>query len=193
MTIETHADSRAYFHGRLEGALDRLGVSASEGARVYLLELLAGQIEHAVAVDEPIVTRLACAFSAADPHERLRRFREAGDGALHGCGFFGDHLERRGITRDYVVQLGSRAYDQAERLGARMGRPSAEVFGELSNGFEGFARALSEVREETALRTPQDIVRLLDRYRETRSPLLAQRLEAAGVFPQLGSGRGTLH
>jgi len=193
MDIEAHADPRAYFHDRLERALERLHLDASPDVRVYLLELLAMQMGQPPAVEEPIVTRLASAFATEEPHERFRRFRDAGDGALHGCGFVSERFERRGVSRDYVIGMGARAYQQAQRAGERLRRRSTRVFGELSTGFGDFACALAEVREETALRTPQDIVRLLDRYRKTHSPLLAKRLEAAGVFPQLASSHGTLH
>ncbi|MCZ7687217.1 MAG: hypothetical protein M5U28_54170 [Sandaracinaceae bacterium] len=39
------------------------------------------------------------------------------------------------------------------------------------------------------MRTPQDIVKLYDRWRRTRSPRLAERLRAEGVFPT-GEGPG---
>ncbi len=191
MHIEAHADTRGYFHDRLERALSRLRLDVSPEARFYLLDLLARQLT-AARFDEPIVTGLARAYATEEPHERFRRFRATGDGALHGCGFFAEHFERKGLSRDYVVGMGARAYRQAERVGRSVRQPSAEIFCELAEGFDAFACALGEVREETALRTPQDIVRLLDRYRATRSPLLAERLEAAGVFPQL-SGDRTLH
>lgn len=193
MDIEAHADTRAYFHERLERALTRLDLSVSADARFYLLELLAQQVGRAPSPDEPIVTRLASAYAATGLQERFDRFRDAGDVALHGCGFFAERFERRGVSRDYVVEMGARAYYQAKLEGQRLRRPTAEVFSELAAGFDGLACALGEVREETTLRTPQDIVRLLDRYRRTHSPLLAQRLEAEGVFPQLTSAPGTLH
>jgi len=192
MHIEAHADARGYFHDRLERALSRLRLDVSVEARSFHLDLLARQLT-AAGLDEPLVTRLAQAFATEEPHERFRRFREAGDGALHGCGFFAEHFESRGVSRDYVVGMGARAYRQAEQAGRSVRQPSAEIFCELADGFDGFACALADVREETALRTPQDIVRLLDRYRATRSPLLAQRLEAAGVFPQLAGRERTLH
>jgi len=47
----------------------------------------------------------------------------------------------------------------------------------------------------TSLRTPQDIVRLYDRWRQGRSVAIAERLAAAGVFPQVEAmlGKRGLH
>jgi hypothetical protein len=113
------------------------------------------------------------------------------------CGFFGDHLRRRGISRDYVVGLGERAYGEAGDLCGRAWRSSdgslRQVYPELAGRFDVFARVLDEVRETTALRTPQDIVRLYERWRRTKSPTLARRLKEEGVFPQDGGGDRVLH
>ena len=61
----------------------------------------------------PLVERLAAALEAEDRSQKFRRFRDLGDCALYVCGFFSDHLQRRGIARDYVVAMGHRGYLQA--------------------------------------------------------------------------------
>ncbi|MCC6874348.1 MAG: hypothetical protein IT378_08615 [Sandaracinaceae bacterium] len=184
MTIETSSDLREYFRERLGAALVRHGVPASEGARFYLVELLAsfaldpGRVQ----VGEPFALQLAEAAETSGP-ERARRLKALGDGALYVCGFFADHLERRGVSRSYVASLGGRAYMLVAHL------PGGQVYAELADGFLGYASAFDDVREETALRTPQDLVRLYERWRRTGSPRLAERLREEGVFPQHGKGR----
>lgn len=192
MTIEAHANMKEYFHERLLGALSRLSVSATPETEFYLVELLARQAAApgGELFDRPLFDRLATALSVVDRDERFRQLRATGDCALVVCGFFADHFEHRGIRRDYVVGMGGRAYRAA---GGSVPRPRAEVFEELSDGFGSFASVLDEVRENTVLRTPQDIVRLYDRYRRTKSPALAARLRGAGVFPQLFPDGGTVH
>ncbi|MBX3248214.1 MAG: hypothetical protein KF901_13630 [Myxococcales bacterium] len=185
MHIEAHADLRDYFHDRLKKALGRLQQSASPATELYLLELLAAGRGQALATpDQPLVDRLRAAVEAEDLRERLRSFRDAGDAALYTCGFFPEHLDRRGMSRDYYHAIGGRAYHAASELDTR----HAGTFVELARGFSDFTLVLEEVREETVLRTPQDIVKLYDRWRRTRSPQLAARLHAAGVFPQVPKG-----
>ena len=174
-------------------ALTRLEVDASGAVEFYLVELLAQQARTTADTLEPLVFRLAEAAAIDEPAERFRRFRAVGDAALHTCGFFADHYERRGVSREYVVTMGGRAYDAAADLAFAARAAEPDVFGELAGRFDAFARVLDEVRETTELRTPQDIVRLYDRWRRTRSPRLAERLRKAGVFPGLGGGGGTLH
>lgn len=194
MTIEAHVDMREYFHERLVAAFGRLNVSATPETEFYLVELLARQAAApgGELLDRPFYDRLASAMHIADRDERFRQLRATGDCALYVCGFFADHLEHRGIRRGYVVGMGGRAY-QAAGVVVPSSRVRPEVFEELSDGFGRFASVLDEVREDTVLRTPQDIVRLYDRYRRTKSPALAARLQGAGVFPQLFPDTGTTH
>lgn len=199
MTIELSADPSGFFRERLVSALGRRNVTVSEDTEVYLVHLLTGFVHVTAdeAIGQPLVERLAEALEAPSAVERFRRFRALGDNALYVAGFFSDHLTRRGISRDYVVSMGGRAYfaagDLAERrLGGGSLAPP-EIFDELAGDFDRLALILDEVRETTSLRTPQDIVRLYERWRRTGSRVLAERLEQEGVFPQGEPKRHLLH
>ncbi|MFK7990151.1 MAG: hypothetical protein AB8I08_29295 [Sandaracinaceae bacterium] len=196
MSIEMSGDVRGWFHERLDAALLRHRVDAGEPTRLYLIELLAGMAVDAssASLGEPLAIQLAEAHQA-EGVEKLRRLRSMGDSALYGLGFFEDHLERRGVNRDYVVAMGGRAYRSLESL-AGFSRAEAvrqPVYAELAVGFGRYAAVFDDVRESTELRTPQDIVRLYERYRRTRSPHLAARLREEGVFMQVPGSDGTLH
>ena len=53
------------------------------------------------------------ALRLQDAGVRFERLRVIGDGVLYGCGFFGDHFEARGVDRQYLHGLGTRAYGAA--------------------------------------------------------------------------------
>ncbi len=179
--IEPCGDLKGYFEDRLDRALGQLQLSPIPETRVYLLDLLSTRaLAGQTTMEETLVDRLAGAMAANDPKERFRRYRDTGDSALYTSGFFGEHLDGRGLSRDYVKAMGGRAYLAAAELSGS----SRHMYGELAHGFEQFARAIDEVREATTMRTPQDIVKLYDRWRKTRSPKIAERLRSEGVFPQ---------
>lgn len=196
MSIETSSNVRAWFYERLEESLSRQNIPASDGTRVYLVELLARFAEHPVGdiVSRPLVLQLAEALEA-EGLERLARLRAVGDAALYALGFFEDFFSRRGVSRGYVVTMGGRAYADAWALAAFSPHEAArrEVYGELADGFEDFVEAIDDVRESTALRTPQDIVRLYEKWKRTRSPKIAQRLRSEGVFPAIPDDDDVLH
>ena len=198
--IEPHADVRAYFRERLLGALERHRVRADAGTEFYLVNLLA---EFAIApplptLDRPLAEQLAEALQT-EGHERLRRFRGLGDAVLYVSGFFVDHLERRGITPDYAGAMGGRAYRSASvlvRLAPLREAALAPVYEELAEKFATYVDVLGDVREAATPRTPQDIVRLYERWKKTQSPALADKLRSVGLFPVLEAetrGRGTVH
>lgn len=188
MTIEMSADLRDWFRERLASALDRRGLEASHTTRMYLVELLHQPPSSGLA--RPLALQLADAAEASGV-EKIRLLRELGDAALYLAGFFSDHLERRGVTRSYSVAMGERAYASVSALSrlSPVEAPRRHVYDELADAFEGFVLAFDELRESTALRTPQDIVKLYDRWRRTRSPQLAARLREEGVFPTDPEGR----
>jgi hypothetical protein len=188
MSIELSASPSSFFRERLLHALTRRHATISESTEVYLVHLLTGfvHVTEDEALEQPLVQRLAEALETPSTTERFHRFRALGDSALYISGFFAGRLDRRGVSRDYVVAMGGRAYVAAADVGGC-------VYEELAESFDLLAQVLDEVRETTSLRTPQDIVRLYERWRRTGSPVLAERLEAAGVFPQGSPKKQMLH
>jgi hypothetical protein len=188
--IELTADISGFFRERLETALDRHGIEVSPPTSAYLLNLLVdfGSTPLSDGWEGTFVERMATAAHAQEPQERLRRFRELGDRSLYTCGFFADHLERRGLARSYVVTVGERAYEEAGSLAKRPWvaheRNLASVYPELATRFESVAHAFDDVRECTDMRTPQQVIRLYEKWKRTGSQLIAERLEEEGLFPQ---------
>jgi hypothetical protein len=186
MSILTSVDLKGWFHERLGAVLERRQVGATDEAKLYLVELLVRNAGTPPDLDRPLAFALAEACEPGEPSERFRRHRALGDRALYLSGFFGEHLEHRGIARTYVQSIGARGYGTAGDLARRWGGPGA-VLAELAERFERMSMVLDEVRESTALRTPQDIVRLYDRWKQTGSAKLAERLAEEGVFPVAGT------
>lgn len=194
--IDTFADLRQWFRERLDKVLARTRIEAALETRAYLVELLGsmGAGARAVLAGEPLVIQLARAQATEPGVQKLRQYRELADEALCLSGFFAEHLERRGLSPGYVHTVGAQGYESAGVLSrlshAESGRTL--VYHELGTRFSDFALVLEEVRETTALRTPQDIVKLYDTWQRTRSDTIAQRLVEEGVFP-VASGEKIIH
>src|SRR5262249_51552810 len=115
-SVEACADIRAFFREQVTEALKSLEVTTEESTEQYLVELLAGFAVSDKVQDlaEPFVETLQKALSATEP-ERSYRFRNLGDSALYVSGFLPDSHEGRGVTPDYVVSVGARAYGEVCR------------------------------------------------------------------------------
>ena len=138
-----------YFEEVVTDALRSRRIEATQAASQYLVGLLVSYAhpdeEAGSALERPLTFQLQDALEATGA-ERFRRLRALGDGVLYALGFFGDHIEVRGVDRGYVVSVGTTAYQSAASMIAWPVRPAAsdapDVLGELAAKFERFARVL---------------------------------------------------
>jgi len=183
--VETCADARVFFREHVTEALRSLEVRTAAATEHYLVDLLAGFVvsERVQEMCTPFVELLGNALSVSGP-ERVNRMRSLGDAALFTTGFLSDSFTSRGVTQPYVIAIGARAYGEVGRVRPSVisdGGPDNEVFVELAGRFEAFTRVLDEVREQTAMCTDGELVRLYERWCTTRSPELFRRLHRRGV------------
>jgi hypothetical protein len=182
-----------YFKGVVDDALRSRNIEASTEASHYLVGILCdyAHLEEGTssAFSRPLVFQLRDALEASGP-ERFQRLRALGDGVLYGIGFFGGHIELRGIDRSYVMSVGVTAYDNAAAMLQRTNRRAGhDVLTELAKKFEKFVHVLNEVAEGAlahATPGPRGLVQLYERWLKTGSTRLAQELGARGLVPTRG-------
>jgi len=184
--LDRATDVRHFFHEHVQAASKRLDVDTRVETESYLVELLAGfaTVPDVPPMDAPLATVFAWALEGRG-HERMYRMRCLGDLAMFRCGFFPDSLERRGISEDYVVAMGGRAYDAVAAVAAQGPRRSQfgqGLFEELALRFAEFVRVIEEVRDQTVLCGEKDVARLYERFCESGSPALLRKLHRRGLF-----------
>jgi hypothetical protein len=183
--VETCADVRGFFREHVTDALKSLDVRTEIATEHYLVDLLVGfaASDRVQEMCTPFVELLAKAVAVHGP-ERANRMRSLGDAALFVSGFLADSFSARGITQPYVIAVGARAYGEVSRVRSAIvpdAGPDTGVFVELAGRFEDFSRVLDEVREQTAMCTDGELVRIYERWCTTRSPELFRRLNRRGV------------
>ena len=100
-----------------------------------------------------------------------------GDMALVLGALFPGHYAKRGIQRDYFIGMGGGAYDYL----AEHARHHRHVYAELAGTF---ARMLALVAHACSRRdpvTPEDVLALYQRWRDTGDALAARQLQAMGI------------
>ncbi|WP_437542940.1 hypothetical protein WME95_32675 [Sorangium sp. So ce327] len=185
-----------YFQEVVDEALRVRNVAVTEAASSYLVGLLcafAHPDEHAEsAFNQPLTFLLRDALEASGA-ERFQRLRNLGDSVLYVVGFFGGHIELKGVDRGYVVGVGSTAYHHAAamlRLNARVGQ-GPDVLSEMAEKFERFVSVLNDVADGTlasGARDERSVLRLYERWVRTGSSRLADELGARGLVPSRGTG-----
>lgn len=193
--LDLSANLETFFHDVVDDALRKQQMAATEAAEVYLVSLLTDYARpdalSSQALERPLTLLLDEALNAPG-QERFERLRVLGDGVLYVSGFFSEHLENRGVEVRYVASLGARAYDGAGRMLRGAANDNApDLFFELAENFEQFARLLHAVAERLSLSaapSSMGLVKLYERWLKTGSNALGSELLERGVLPVRGAG-----
>ncbi|HEX9294254.1 MAG TPA: hypothetical protein VF881_00410 [Polyangiaceae bacterium] len=204
MSIALANSLGGFFHEAVGEAVRTRQVEATDQAMSYLVALLS-DFAHPDPVredtfDRPLAFLLDEAFRTTGA-ERFQRLRALGDGVLYITGFFGDHIENRGVDVGYVTNVGATAYRGAAAMlrrptsdvGETTKRTEAEdnVFCELSDKFDCFVEVLTTVAEVSLAqqaRGERGILKLYERWLRSGSATLAKELGARGLVPVRGTG-----
>jgi hypothetical protein len=194
--IELTANVADFFGAVVNEAIRARSYEATDTSTAYLIALLVDYTRPDQLGEEtlsrPLTLLLDEALQAAG-HERFERLRSLGDGVLYVSGFFGEHLEQRGVAPTYVNSLGACAYENAAamlRSGASDGG-APDLFVELAEKFRMFVSLLGDVADvlrARSARSDRAMVRLYERWLRTGSAPLAEALTHRGLVPLRGHG-----
>ena len=194
--IDSSANVVAFFESRVRDAARSRGYNPEAPSALYLAGLLADytkleQTRHE-ALNRPMTLLLQEALLSMGP-DRFHRLRGFGDQALYLSGFFAEHLERRGVERRFICELGATAYDAAGAMLRRFGGEAKgpDVFDELATNFGRLVGVLGEIADAfhaTGTRDPQGVLDIYERWQKRGSPALAEALVQCGIMPTRGGG-----
>ncbi len=179
-----------YFGSVVDDALRLRNVQASAAASQYVVGVLCDfartSEETEIPFSKPLTFQLRDALEAPFA-ERFHRLRALGDGVLYVVGFFGGHIELRGIDRRYVMHVGSSAYTNAAAMLHVPGKSShCGVLEELAAKFDEFVDVVAEVAEGAIANSAcgeRGVVKLYERWLRTGSSRIAEELGARGIIP----------
>lgn len=201
MSIVASASVSDFFEEVVGGAMKSKGIQASEGAKSYVVALLAELAKPGSPVERtlerPLTLLLDEALHTNERGERFEKLRTLGDGVLYSSGFFADHFEARGVDTKYVISIGRTAYESAGSLivPEKSSSGGLDIFQELASEFAAFVSVISEIANATLARgaaTSRGIVKLYERWLKTRSDTLADALSSHGFVAPRGGGGGIL-
>jgi hypothetical protein len=203
MAIETNARVSDFFRQSVETACRNQRVEASAAALTYVAGLLGDFVrpDASSSLHETLDRSLTLMLDEAlqtPPAERFEKLKTLGDGTLYISGFFGDHLEARGVNDGLVQSIGGLAYRTAAAMlrgpaggadGSRAWNTVVDVYGELSSRFDVFVGVLAEVAESTSFsaKTSTGALRLYEKWLRTGSLRVARALAAQGLVPTGGT------
>lgn len=190
MVIDTTGRIESFFLEIVEVACKNQKVEASVASQTYLAGVLADFVRPdanaslSETLDRPLTLMLDDALQTPPP-ERFEKLKNLGDGTLYVSGFFGDHLEARGVNEGFVASIGGFAYRTASNMLSKQGSPALDIYAELGEKFRTFVEVLAEVAERTSFspRTNANALKLYEKWLRTGSDRLARELAAQGLTP----------
>jgi hypothetical protein len=178
----------AFFQSEVDRACRDEGIETDRLTEHYLVHLLAAYAAQPIE-DRPLAPQLLQAIGAP-PRERRTALRTIGDTSLFLSGFWGESLGGKLVDVDYYIDMGGIAYGELAR-GCGGAEPYSAVFQELAAHFVRFVEVLMTISRRTArARNDRDLVRIYERWLQTRSGWAARRLAEAGVMPMAPRGSG---
>lgn len=186
----------AYFQEALTQALDRTSTPLTFGVRAYVVKMLGefSRTEHAFSGvdrgDQPTYAFLLARALESTPQEALRLYKQVGDSTLYHLGFFKEFTSQKVVNESYYFSVGERAYASASQISGSE-HPTGRVYTELSHRFFELVLVFNEMsvhgdrnREAGGIPTER-LLMLIEHYRRTQSPQIAEVLRRQGV--NLGS------
>lgn len=193
-TIVAAARVEDFFEEAVSDALRTRSLEASDGARTYLVSLLADAAKPGSTVERTLEKSLTLmlgeALETSSVGDRFERLRCVGDGVLYGSAFFADHFEARGVDQSYLIGIGRSAYENAGSLLRTGNEEPIDIFGELADKFSRFVEVLAHVADSAIAKSVASslgIVKLYERWLRTGSDSLADALSAHGFVAPKGA------
>jgi hypothetical protein len=193
--IHVALDLDSYFQERVISVAQKQGVSASPFATQYLARVLSrfSNTENFLPRgpegrrDLPKLALLWLESLEKTPANQYFQLQLLGDVALFTSGFFAERVKSSAVDLDYYAAMGGRAYERAGQLRDSIAAENAlNVFFELSQNFSEFVEVFAEISDQTLLASDKDILKLYQKWLESRSGRIARMLGEKKVIAASG-------
>lgn len=155
LTVSPHE----FFLEKIKTSSELNSVTLDEDTEFYLVNLLCQFIEptnyfHVPEGIDFFNTPFALIFKRAlesTPDRQILLYKLLGDASLYFCGLFQESFEKKKITSDYVITLGSVSYERVASL-MRSSRSDSDfnrIYNSLAGGFEDIVKILLTISRDT--------------------------------------------
>ncbi|MCB0378493.1 MAG: hypothetical protein KDD33_08380 [Bdellovibrionales bacterium] len=182
-------DSKDYFFEVVDQAFAERKVDTYPFVKSYVVEILKHYLVTENLYDSEddqgrktrkTLAELYLESSDQQPSIKVEMLKRLGDSSLYISGFFSDSLQRKLIDVDYYVDMGKLAY---ESLAHSVNEDTiSKLYREISIKFLILVDALSLISKRAKIMDEENVLRMMDLYAKTGSPLLQETLVEKGVF-----------
>lgn len=190
--VELSLSPHEFFRDIVKKSSEKNSILLDKDIEFYLVNLLCQFIEPRAyfSVEEEIdflSTPLALILKEAlesSPDRQILLFKLLGDASLYLCGLFEESLEKKKITSDYVISLGSQAYAKVSNL-MKNNKGDADfnkIYAVLSGDFPNIVKVLMSVSREAFRKNKIDsLLKNFDEGALESPQRMVQELEEQGI------------
>lgn len=182
-----------FFRTELKYALESNKIHLHKDVEFYVVNLLCAYImpETLLLSDgeySPLNTPLAVLFEKAVEaplEERLKILKSVGDTSLYVSGFFQDYFHKKTFSLDYFISVGVSAYSNVSNLSKILSKNShnANLYETLARDFMTIVDTVSFMSDKLGEPKHTDILAIYERWTETKSERLLNKLKEHGILP----------
>lgn len=191
MSSQLILDSNRYFHNLVDDAFKERKFETYPHVKLYVVDVLKYYVITENLFDEEDLSgrktrkTMAELFLSAGQmggQERFKNLKKVGDSSLYISGFFSDSFQRKIIDVDYYMDMGRMAF---ETLSKDVGEDLfSKLYKDLSSQFMELVDVLSLISQRAQMTDAENLLRMMDVYAKTGSPLRGETLAEKGVFTQ---------
>lgn len=178
-----------YLRDEVRSGLLHRQLQLGENTEFYIVNLLLNfersdhlfirQQEHLE--EEPLAVMLARALNG-DTATQVRELKRLGDVALYCVGLFAEHIEKRLVSVDYYIDMGSSAYSMLSNQLIRE-KVFADIYKELADKFSDITKILSHLTIADHTGTNAGLLYLYERWLTTGDEDIREALIKEGLIP----------
>ena len=175
-----------FFRARIHNAINHSGITTSEMAEFYIVNLLDQYREvsklFADEGDGPVLQPLALMLEEAEQADALARrtcLKRLGDTALYVAGFFTDHVHKSLVNLNYYISMGGSAYGTLSAMERK--KAIQELYYELATKFAVLVKVIADVSPWSQHIDNQQLVRVYARWLESGDERLEAILKREGI------------
>ena len=182
-------DSNQFFKDVVEEAFTRCKLKTGLYVRIYLTDILKHYLfignlynrkDSSGLKTHDTLAETLLRVNKMGPKERFERLKGLADSSLYISGFFSDSFQRKIIDIDYYIDIGKLAY---QTLAQDVEEDTfAKLYKEISNQFINLVDVLSFISQKAEMTDRENLLRTMDVYAKTHSPLREEVLVEKGVF-----------
>lgn len=180
-----HMTLADYFRDRLHDLVDEIPERPQTDTLWYLGSMMArlGDSRELFSYDDgrlnirPLALLYQDARDTQAHWERCQLLRQLGDLALFLGALFPENFSRRGIGKDYLIGMGTSAYDYL----ADHANDNRHIFSELAATFAKLLELVARACNREGTLNAEDLLAMYQRFCQTKDPHLGRQLQAVGL------------